>query len=90
MMTKKKYFKVKYHCHYTGKHRVGAHDICNLRYKTSEEVPVVFYKGSTYDYQFIIKELAGEFEAQFECFGENTEKYITFSVPTKEEPDNGK
>ena len=29
----KKYRKVK-DCHYTGKYRGGAHDICNLRYKT--------------------------------------------------------
>ena len=29
----KKYFNVKDHCHYTGKYRGAAHDICNLRYK---------------------------------------------------------
>ena len=29
----KKYFKVKDHCHYTGKYRGAAYDICNLRYK---------------------------------------------------------
>ena len=46
--------------------------------------------GSTYDYHFIIKELAEEFEWQFECLGENTEKYITFSVPIKKGLDNGK
>ena len=26
--------KVRDHCHYTGKHRGAALDICNLRYKT--------------------------------------------------------
>ena len=26
--------KEKNHCHYTGKFRGAAHDICNLRYKT--------------------------------------------------------
>ena len=31
-----------------------------------------------------------EFEGQFECLRENTEKYITFSIPTKKEHDNGK
>ena len=30
-----------------------------------------------------MKELAEEFEGQFECLGENTKKYITFSVPIK-------
>ena len=37
-----------------------------------------------------MKELAEEFKGQFECLGENTEKYITFSVPIKKEHDNGK
>ena len=74
----KKYHKVRDHCHYTGKYRGAAHDICNLRYKIPKEIPVVFHNGSTYDYHFIIKELAGEFKGEFECLGENTEKYITF------------
>ena len=50
----------------------------------------MFYNGSTYNYHFIIKELAEEFEGQFECLGENTEKNITFSVPIKKELYNGK
>ena len=33
----------------------------------------------------MIKELAEEFEGEFECLGENTEKYITFSVPIKKQ-----
>ena len=81
----KKYRKVKDHCHYTGKYRAAAHDFSNLRYKIPKEIPVVFHNGSTYDYHFIIKELAKEFEGEFECLGENTEKYITFSVPIKKE-----
>ena len=31
-----------------------------------------------------------EFKGNFDCLGENTEKYITFSVPIKKELDNGK
>ena len=50
----------------------------------------MIHNGSTYDYDFIIKQLAEEFEGQFDCIGENTEKYITFSVPIKKELDNGK
>ena len=65
--------------------RGAVHNICNLRYKIPKEIPVVFHNGSTYDYHFIIKELAEEFEGEFECLGENTEKYITFSVPIKKE-----
>ena len=82
---KKNNFKAKDHCHYTGKYRGAAHDICNLRYKIPKEILLVFHNGSTYDYHFIIKELEKEFEGEFECLGENTEKYITFSVPIKKE-----
>ena len=58
----------------------ATHSICNLRYKISKEFSVAFHDVSTYDYHFIIKELAKEFEGQSECLGQNTEKYITFSV----------
>ena len=51
---------------------------------------MVFHNGSTYDYHFIIKQLAKEFKGNFDCLGENTEKYITFSVPIKKELKNGK
>ena len=79
----KKNYKVRDHCHYTGKYRGAAHNICNLRYKIPKEIPVVFQNGSTYDYHFIIKELVKEFDGNFEYLGENTEKYITFSAPIK-------
>ena len=84
----KRNYKVKGHCHYTGKYRDPAHNICNLRYKIPKEIPIVFHNGSTYDYHFIIKELVKEFNGNFECLGENTEKYITFSVPIKKEIKN--
>ena len=84
------YHIVRDHCHYTGKYRGVAHDICNLRYKRPKEIPIAFHNGSTYDYHLTIKELAKEFNGQFELLAENTEKYITFSVPIKKEFDNGK
>ena len=69
----KKQQKVKDHCH---------------RYKVPKEILVVFHIGSTYDYHFIIKELVKEFNGNFDCVGENTEKYITFSVPLKKKIEN--
>ena len=83
-----KNYKVRDHCHYTGKCRGAAHNMCNLRYKTPKEIPVAFHNGSTYDYHFINKELVKEFDGNFECLGENTEKYITFSVPMKKKIEN--
>ena len=84
----KKNYKVRDHCHYTGKYRGAAHNICNLRYKIPKEIPVLFHNGSTCDYHLIIKELVKEFERNFECLDENTEKYITFSAPIKKKIEN--
>ena len=75
--------KVRDYCHYTGKYRGAAHSKCNLNYKIVKEIPVLFHNGSVYDYHFIIKYLAKEFKGNSECLGENTEKYISFTVPFK-------
>ena len=69
--------KVRDHCQYTGKFRGAVHSECNLRYKVSKEIPVVF-------------KLAEEFEGEFKCLGENTEGYISFSVPLEKENNNRK
>ena len=80
--------KVKDHCYFTGKYRGAAHNTCNLKYKIPKNIPVIFHNGSTYDYHFTIRELASKFDGNFECLGENTEKYITFSVPIKKRIEN--
>ena len=69
---------------------MAAHSICNLNYKVPQEIPVITHNGSAYDYHFIIKELREDFKGQFDCLGENTNKYITFSIPIKKEHDNSK
>ena len=51
----------------------------------SNEIPVVLYNGSNNDYHFIIKVLANWFGGQFECLGENTEKYKKSSVPIEKD-----
>ena len=72
--------KVKGHCHFTGKYRGAAHNEYNMNYKITKNIPIVFHNLSSYDGHFIIKELANEFDGGLECLGENTEKYISFSV----------
>ena len=49
------------------------------------EIPVVFYNGSNYDYHSNMKELEDEFKVKFDCLVENTEKYENFSVPIEKE-----
>ena len=44
-------------------------------YSLPKETSIVFHIGSNYGYPF----------CQFTCLGENTEKYITFSVPIEKD-----
>ena len=37
-------------------------------------MPMISHNGSSYDYDFIMKELAKAFEGEFNCLGENTGK----------------
>ena len=76
----RKYCKVRNHCYYTVKYRGAALSIFNLRYSIPKEIPF-----SHCHYHFIIKELNEDFEGEFSCLGENTEKCITFSIRIKKE-----
>ncbi len=74
--------KVRDHCHYTGKFRGAAHSSCNLAHRIPKHIPVVFHNLSGYDAHVIIRELAQQFDvSEMEVLAENTEKYISFSVP---------
>ena len=73
------------------KFRRAAYSICSISYKVPQEIPVKSHNSSKHDCNFFnYKELAEEFKDEFECLGENTEKYISFSVPIKKEHDNDK
>ena len=81
---KNKYYKnlmkVMDHDHYTGKYRVVAHSICNLRYKRQEDISVVMHNGSNYDFHLIITQLAKEFRSEIHFIPEDKGKYKTFSI----------
>ena len=62
-------------------YRDAAHSICNSKSSVPKKIPLVFHNGSNYDYHFVIKELAEWFKKQVTCLGENSKKYITFTVP---------
>ena len=80
--------KVRDHYHFTGRYRGAAHNKCNLKQKVPKFVPLVFHNGSTYDNHFISKQLAKDFNRYFSCIGENTEKYISFSITIFKESAN--
>ena len=50
---------------------------------------MVFHNGSKYDDHFIIRQLPKDFKGYFKCIGENTEKYISFSITTIKESEEG-
>ena len=50
------------------------------QHNVPKNIPIVFHNESNYDYHFVVKELAEEFQGQFIYFGENTEKYITLNI----------
>ena len=75
--------KVSNHCHYIGKFRGAAHSECNLRYKVPKEIPVVFHNCSTYDYHFIINQLAEKSEGEFKCLGKMQKNKLLFQCHLK-------
>ena len=60
------YLYVRDHCHFTGEYRGASHSLGNLKYGVPKEILIVFHNGSNYDYHFIIKELAQEFETKYQ------------------------
>ena len=46
-----------------------------------KKILIALHNGSNHNYHFIMKELVEVLQKQFTCLGENTEKYITFTVP---------
>ena len=81
----KNYGKVRDHSYFTGNYRDAAHNICNLKFNVPQVIPLVFHRASNYDYHFIIKELANEFQGELGCLGENKEKYKTLSISIRRE-----
>ena len=41
------FWKVRDNCHYAGKYRIAAHNICNLKFNMPNEIPVVFITVQT-------------------------------------------
>ena len=58
-------------------------NIIVIKLENLEELSITIVIQDT-KHQKKINQLAKEFKGPLECLGENTEKYITFSVPIQE------
>ncbi|CAB3984764.1 Gastrula zinc finger, partial [Paramuricea clavata] len=71
--------RVRDHDHVTGMYRGAAHNICNLKYRITWKVPVVFHNLRGYDSHLIMQEI-GKFKMDVNVIPNNMEKYISFSL----------
>ena len=74
--------RVRDHCHFTGRYRGAAHNICNLKYSKPNNISVFFHNLTGYDSHLFIKKL-GVTEGYIECIPNNEENYISFSKTIK-------
>ena len=70
-------FKVRDHCHFTGKYREAAHNQCNLKCRKPLILPVVFHHLQGYDSHLFIKQLAKVSE-DLSRIPSTEEKYVSF------------
>ena len=89
----KKQQKVRDHCHYTDKYRGAAHNICNLRYKVSKEIPVVKYPKRLHELHSDLPFLSERMEVnkckKLVCNLFNKKKYVVHINALKQALDHG-
>jgi len=67
--------RVRDHCHFTGQYCGPAHANCNLNYKNSFYIPIIFHNLSNYDAHFVIKEIAIAYGGRiWRCVTDNQQK----------------
>lgn len=85
--------KVRDHCHITGVYRGSAHQDCNLNFKLTDKIPVIFHNLRGYDSHFIMQEIGQivknnkyinkkgeECEMSINAIPNNMEKYMAFML----------
>lgn len=75
--------KVRDHCHFTGKYRGPAHKKCNLLYRQSYKIPVIFHNLRGYDGKFLLTEMgkiSKEFNLDLKVIPTNEEKFLSITL----------
>ena len=73
-----KNYKVRDHCHFTGRYRGDAHKTCNFLYRKPNFTPVEFHNLSGYDSHLFVKNL-GCIDGNIDCIPNNEERYISLT-----------
>ena len=68
---------VRDHCHITGKFRGSAHWDCNINFKLTKKIPVIFHNLKGYDSHLIFSELH-KFNLKVDVIPNGLEKYMAF------------
>ena len=69
--------RVRDQCHITGKYRSAAHSNCNIKFRLTDKIPVIFHNLKGYDSRLIMQEI-GKFESNISVIPNNLEKYMAF------------
>lgn len=85
--------RVRDHCHVTGKYRGSAHQYCNLNFRLTDKIPVIFHNLRGYDSHFIMQEIGQivknnkytnkqgeECEMSINAIPNNMERYMAFML----------
>ena len=71
--------KVRDHCHVSGIYRSAVHWSCNVNFKMTKKIPVIFYNLEGCDSHLIFKELS-KFNVKISIITGGFEKYMAFTI----------
>ena len=71
--------KVRDHDHVTGKYRGSADWSCNINFRLTKKVPVIFHNLRGYDSHLVIKEI-GKFDVKVSVIPNGLEKCMAFTI----------
>ena len=72
---------VRDHCHVTGKYTGSVHNDCNLSYKLTNKIFVIFHNLRGYDSHLIMQEI-GKFNKDINVIPNNMESFMAFMIDT--------
>ena len=85
--------RVRDHCHITGQYRGSAHQDCNLNFRITDKIPVIFHNLRGYDSHFIMQEIGAivkkhtytnkkgeKCQMNINAIPNNMEKYMAFML----------